>query len=284
MKRKIKIVLFSLLGVVLLCLIAFGLFVYKAKYGFNFYETDPPELPEDLAGKTVLLFSKTNGFRHGEAIEASLPVFEQMAETNGWSLFITDNGAVFNKEQLERFDVVIWNNTSGKVLNEDQREDFKNYMENGGGFIGIHASGDDSHQWEWYENNLIGAKFSHHTLHPQFQLANMHLEQGDLVLTMGLPALWEHEEEWYTFFNNPRENGFQVLYTLDESGIDPSGSLPLLAPDKDFGMGADHPIVWYKEVGKGRAFYSALGHKASAFDIPENLKMLRNAIHWAGNF
>lgn len=269
---------------VLLLVIAMGLFIYKAAYGFNFYESTPPELPSDLSGNTVLVFSKTNGFRHGEAIEAAIPAFEKMAKENGWALFATDNGAVFNPEQLQKFDVVIWNNTSGKTLDEKQREHFKKYVENGGGFVGIHAAGDNSHQWEWYEQKVLGALFSHHTLNPQFQSATMNLEEGNAVLTNGLTPSWEREEEWYMFYENPRDKGFQVLYTVDESNMNPSGNIPILASDKDFGMGEDHPIVWYHPLDKGRVVYSALGHAGIAFKEPNHLQLLENAIRWTGRF
>ena len=56
---------------------------------------------------------------------------------------------------------MIWNNTSGIVLTDDQRIIFKNWIEEGGGFIGIHAAGDDSHQWVWNENEAFQAHFSH---------------------------------------------------------------------------------------------------------------------------
>ena len=72
------------------------------------------------------------------------------------------------------------------------------------------------------------------------------------------------------------------MYNLDERGLQLSGNIPLLATDKDFGMGEDHPIVWYGEVGKGRSLYSALGHSAASFMEAQNLILLKNAIEWAG--
>lgn len=286
MKKALKIILYSLLGLILLAFTAGGLFIYKVTYGFNFYETEPPELPANLGEQSVLLFSKTNAFRHDEAIEASIPAFREMAEVNGWSIFVTDNGAVFNPDQLQRLDVVVWNNTSGKVLNAEQRGHFRNYLENGGGFVGIHAAGDNSHQWDWYEDEVIGAQFSHHPMNPQFQEGNLTLEaeSTDSTLTEELPESWTREDEWYIFFNNPRVDGFSILYRLDGSQINPSGNIPLLASDKDWGMGEDHPIAWFNSVGEGRTFYSAMGHRGSAFEEPNHLKMLENAIRWAGRF
>ncbi|MCJ7468187.1 MAG: ThuA domain-containing protein [Maribacter sp.] len=284
MRKIIKIVLWSILGLFLLLFLAAGTFIYKARYGINFYETTPPDLPADLIDKTVLLFSKTNGFRHGEAIAAAIPAFEQMAGANGWTLYETDNGAIFNPDQLAKFDVVVWNNTSGKVLNEGQREAFKKYLEGGGGYLGIHASGDNSHQWDWYEDEVIGARFSHHPINPQFQNATLHLKNAMPELIEGLPTTWSHDEEWYMFFNDPRENGCEVIYTFDDTKINPSGNIKFLASDKDWGMGKDHPAVWYHEVDKGRAFYSALGHQGGAFQEKEHLQLLENAVRWAGKF
>lgn len=283
MRKVLKVVALSLGGLLLVGAIGLGLFIYKIRYGFNTYETEPPTLPTDLQD-AVLVFSKTNGFRHGEAIAASLPTFEKMAADQGWPLFVSDNGAVFNPEQLARFRVVVWNNTSGKVLNEAQRDAFRRYLEGGGGYVGIHASGDNSHHWDWYEQEVIGAHFSHHPLHPQLQTATMYLEAdaADTQLAPALPARWKREEEWYIFYDNPRARGSQVLFTVDESTIKPSGNVPLLATDKDWGMGDDHPIVWSHAVGAGRAFYSALGHQGAAFQEPEHLQLLENAIRWAG--
>ena len=284
MKRILKIILKIFSALLLALIIAMGVFIWKAKYGINFYDSTPPELPTEFSEKAVLVFSKTNGFRHGEAIETAIPIFEKMAEDNGWTLYATDNGAIFNPSQLSKFDVVVWNNTSGKTLDGEQREHFKDYLENGGGFVGIHAAGDDSHQWEWYEEKVLGTLFSHHTLNPQFQNANMHLEQGNGTLTNGLPEQWNRSEEWYMFFDNPREKGFGVLYTVDETNMNPSGNLAILASDKDWGMGEDHPIVWYHPLKKGRVLYSALGHSGAAFHEPEHKQMLENAIRWAGRF
>jgi hypothetical protein len=274
--------------VLLLLLIGFlgyvGVFVYKAKYGINFYESEAPELPAALGENAVLIFSKTNGFRHGNAIEASLPAFRKMAGDHGWDIFITDNGATFNPDYLSKFKVVVWNNVSGKTLDAGQRQAFRQYLEQGGGFVGIHAAGDDSHQWEWYEEEVIGADFSHHPLNPQIQPADLYLETDSLhpALRASLPGTWRRADEWYMFFNNPRDGGFRVLYRLDESGIETSGNLGFLVKDKDWGMGEDHPIAWYRVQGESRYFYSAMGHSAESFREAEHLRMLENAIRWAG--
>ncbi len=285
MKKPIKVLLLSILGLLLTAGIILGIFIYKVTYGFPIYESDPPELPSEMTDFSILLFNKTNGFRHGGAIEASTQAFQEMAQQAGWTIFATENGAIFNTDQLQKFDMVIWNNVTGRVLKEEQKAAFKNYMENGGGFLGIHGAGDNSHHWEWYEKTLIGANFSHHTMNPQFQEATMHL-QCDSTGTFpckGLSAVWQRSDEWYAFFDHPAGNGFEILYTVDENTFNPSGYIKFLAEDKDFGMGDSHPVVWYKELpGGGRTFYSALGHSVAYYRENQHLDMLKKAILWVG--
>ncbi len=271
---------------ILLAVLGISLFIYKAKYGINFYDTTPHEITEKPGEKSVLIITKTNGFRHGEAIEASSPLLSRICRRQGWTPYVTDDTGIFNKEQLDYFDVVVFNNCTGKILNPSQRNIFKNYIENGGGFVGIHGAGDDSHQWEWYENELIAAHFSHHPIDPPLQKAKVRLNGAaiDPLVFREMPAEFEHTDEWYVFFDNAKDNGATVLYSLDESGITMDGSIPLLAPNKDFGMDGDHPIVWFKPVGKGRSFYCGMGHHGDAYKNEALIDILVKGIKWAGGF
>jgi hypothetical protein len=55
-------------------------------------------------------------------IDPSIPrSLEAIAKKRGWSTFVTENAAVMNPDQLKRFDLTIWNNTSGDVLTTEQR-------------------------------------------------------------------------------------------------------------------------------------------------------------------
>jgi len=283
MKRALKIIGLSVLTILIILGAAFGIFFYKVKYGLPIYENTPPEITAELGEFSVLVFSKTNGYRHKAAIEAAKPAIEEMAEQRNWSTFFTDNGAIFNTDQLSQFDVVVWNNVTGGVLKSEQRQAFREYIEGGGGYVGIHGAGDDSHHWDWYYEALIGAEFSHHPMNPQLQPSTMQLECDTAFASCAiLSEEWEHLEEWYIFHDNPRENGMEVLYTVDESTINPDGSVGFFNTDKNYGMGEDHPIIWYNCVENGRAFYSALGHTSAAFQKQEHLQVLMSGIEWAG--
>lgn len=279
MKKLFKILLWSVFSMILILTITLVGFVYKVKNGFPvFFETEIPAISFPADQKAVLLFSKSTGFRHGESIEAGKEVFAQLAKKNNWFLYSTEEGGVFNADQLARFDVVIFNNSTGRLLNDEQQEALEEYVEQGGKLIGIHGAGDDSHHWDWYVKNLLGSEFSHHAIQAELQLADVSLgSDADSVLIAGLPAKWKTADEWYVFFENPNTKGFTILFTVDGDQIDPSGNL-LWIKDKDFGMGKAHPVAWYKPVGKGETFYTSMGHDANAWKQEPFVRMLENAI------
>jgi type 1 glutamine amidotransferase len=241
------------------------------------FETEPPVLPELLARPAILVFSKTNGYRHEEAIPAANKLLASMAVREGWSLYQTENGAVFNPTQLGQFDAVVFNNVSGNVFTPEQREALESFIENGGGFVGIHGSGGDpSYKWQWYVESLIGAQFIGHPMGPQFQQATMYVEDKTHPATQTLPDAWVRTDEWYSFEQSARKDGVQVLATLDETSYSPVGM-----GGQDLTMGTDHPIVWSHCQGRGRALYSALGHQAAAYAEPLYQDLLKGAIAWA---
>jgi len=280
MKKFLKIFLWSVGSIIVLLAVLMSVFIYKIKYGFPVsYETEVPAINFPSDRTAVLLFSKATGFRHGESIEAGKKVFEDLAKKNNWFLYSTEEGGVFNPEQLAKFDAVIFNNSTGRLLSDDQQKVFQEYVENGGSLIGIHGAGDDSHHWVWYEQNLVGSLFSHHSLSPQFQEAEITMDAvQDSLMSQGLPARWTHADEWYVFFENPRDKGFNIIYTIDGEKINPDGNI-LFTKDKNFGMGKDHPVAWFRMTGKGRTFYTSIGHDATAWKQDAFVRMLENAVN-----
>jgi len=280
MKKFLKIFLWSLAAII----VAFGLFIsffiYKVRNGLPIYETEIPTIEFPTDGKTVLLFSKSTGFRHGESIEAGKSAFADMAGSNNWFVHFTEDGGVFNPEQLAKFDVVIFNNSTGRLLTDDQKLALANYVEGGGSLIGIHGAGDNSHgDFDWYNKNLMGVEFSHHSLDPHLQETTVMLGAvPDSLLIDGLPQSFTHTDEWYVFLENPRQKGFNIIYSIDGESIIPNGNI-LFVKDKNFGMGKDHPVAWYKQTGKGRTFYTSMGHDTTAWKQGGFIRMLENAVN-----
>jgi uncharacterized protein len=248
--------------------------------GVKVYETTPPKMPADIKRPAILVFSKTNGFRHEVPIKRAHKIYADMAAKNGWGHFQTENGATFSPEILARFDAVIFNNVSGDNLTVDQRAAFKAFLEKGGGFVAIHASGGDfSYKWKWYVNELIGTQFIGHPMNPQFQKATVRVEDKTHPAMAGLPDAWVRTDEWYSFEKSPRSKGYKILATLDESTYIPR--MKMMFRDQDLRMGKDHPIIWTHCTGKGRSFYSALGHTDESYEEPLFQQMLFGATKWA---
>ncbi|MEM9174413.1 MAG: ThuA domain-containing protein [Myxococcota bacterium] len=238
-----------------------------------------PAIPEDFEGPAILVFSKTNGFRHSEAIDAGLPALEALAEAKGLRVFATENGAIHDPELLARFEAIVWFNVSGNVLSEAQRAALLGAIESGTGFLGIHGTGGDpSYDWAAHPETLVRAQFVGHPMGPQFQEATIRVEAPAHPVMAGIGPTWTRVEEWYSFESSPRGPGVEVLATLDESTYSPRMKIAFL--DRDLAMGDDHPIVWSHCIGRGRAIYSALGHQAGAYAEPLHLRFLGQAIDW----
>jgi type 1 glutamine amidotransferase len=241
------------------------------------FETERPAVPA-LQRPSMLVFSKTNSFIHEDAIPAAKRLLQDIAGARGWGVFVSDSGAVFNAGDLAKFDVVVWNNVTGDVLLPEQREAFRAWLEQGGGYIGLHAAGDNSHAaWPWYVDTVIRAHFIGHPMDPQFQQATLRIEQPADPIMDGIPAAWVRTDEWYSFAASPRASDLRVLATIDENTYRPGSFF-----GKQLAMGADHPMVWKQCVGRGRVFYAAPGHTAETYAEPPYRAMLERALDWAG--
>ena len=207
----------------------------------------------------ALIFSKTAAFRHTECIPQGTVTIAEMGARHGFEVDATENAAEFTDANLAQYDVVIFLCTTGDVLNAEQQAAFERYIQDGGGYAGIHSASDTEYDWPWY-GGLVGAYFRDHPgvpgVNQQFQVASMNVEDRHSAATKRLPRRWTREEEWYNFRTNPRDT-VHVLLSVDESTYDPRG---YSVPGGSAPMG-DHPISWCQRYDGGRAFYTALGHK-----------------------
>jgi type 1 glutamine amidotransferase len=239
------------------------------------YDHERPALPAKMPHPSVLVFEKITGYRDSPSVDASAKALREIGAQHGWTMVFTDKGGVFNPADLARFDVVVWNNVSGDALTAPQRAVFRRWIEQGGGFAGMHGSGGDPVWfWDWYVDTLVGARFTGHPMSPQFQEARVVTEPGAHPASSGLPPEWRMTDEWYSFARSPRGPGTQVLATLDEGTYNPVGFGGKLS------MG-DHPIAWTRCVGKGRSFYSAIGHLPATYEQPQARRLLEQGVAWA---
>jgi len=225
----------------------------------------------------ALIFSRTAGFRHEECIAHGTAAIEELGARAGFGVDATEDPAVFSDAGLAGYDVVIWLSTSGDVLDDEQKAAFERYIRAGHGYAGIHSASGTEYDWPWY-GGLVGAYFRDHPgrINPQFQTATIVVEDRRSAATKGLPARWTREEEWYSFRSNPRRD-VDVLLSVDERTYDPRG---YSEPDGSPPMG-DHPIAWCHATGRGRAWYTALGHRSETYADASFARHLLGGILWA---
>ena len=235
-------------------------------------------IPANCVAKTpnaILVFSKTNGYRHA-SIEAGVEAIQEEGKKRGWGVVATENGAYFHEICLKSYRAVVFLSTTGDFLTDAQQRAFEKYIENGGGYAGIHSASDCEYDWKWY-GTLLGTRFRSHTFLPYpIPEAEIVTEPREHPAIEGLPARWPKKDEWYNFHESVRgKPGFQVLLTVDES------TYPAFWPRA---MDGDHPIAWSRSVGKGRMFYTAIGHNSSTYSDPTSMKHIMGGIAWAAGF
>lgn len=217
---------------------------------------------EDL---NVLVITKTNGFRH-KSIPKGIEKMKAWSNAEHWNINFTEDSTQINDKILDETDVLVFLNTKGDILGKPEEEALVRYINNGGGFVGIHLASGTETQWPWF-HQLIGAEFKDH---PEVQSARMtvdHTYKHPSVDHLG--ETFQIVDEWYNFKESvlPHVN---VLLWLDESSY--SG----------IKMGEDHPIAWYHYYEGGRVFYTGLGHTDEIYDNINYRKHIVGAVNWAG--
>jgi type 1 glutamine amidotransferase len=208
----------------------------------------------------VLVFSRTAGFRH-DSIPAGIAAIRELG---GFGVDATEDAGAFTPANLARYRAVVFLNTTGDVLDPARQRAFEGYVRGGGGYVGVHSAADTEYDWPFY-GELVGAWFKSH---PAVQPARIVVEDRSHPATAMLGADWSRTDEWYNFRTDPRGR-VQVLLALDESSY--TGGE----------MGRDHPIAWCQSVGKGRSFYTGLGHTVESYGTADFRAHLRGGIRWA---
>ncbi|WP_308368851.1 ThuA domain-containing protein [Streptomyces sp. ISL-36] len=211
----------------------------------------------------VLIYTRTSGYRH-ESIPAGAAALAELAEAAGFAAERTEDPEVFTPERLGACAAVVFLSTTGAVLTPEGRTAFEAYVGGGGGFLAIHAAANAEPDWPFY-GDLLGTRFDGH---PEIQPGVVCVDTHDHPSTAPLPGRWEWTDEWYNFTSNPRGTGVRVLARADESTY------------RGGTLGAEHPLVWSREAGRGRVFFTALGHSPEAYGDETFRAHLAGALHW----
>jgi len=227
-------------------------------------------------GVNVLVFTKTLGFYHDSKPNA-IKAFYEIAHENKWRITFTEDSTFFSETELSKYSVVIFLLTTGdNLLNDGEKLALQQYVESGGGFVGVHSATDTEFKWPWYEG-LMGARFIGH---PPVHEGNLIIEDRNHAATRCFAAdTVKWKDEFYSFDRNPRNNSrVKVLVSIDENSYNINENLWF--KDVNIVMG-DHPLIWCQHIGRGRSFQTALGHTSELYDNPIFRKHLTGAILWA---
>ena len=228
------------------------------------YIDQPPGKPEDLKrpkplGPNASEADKAAFAAAQSKCEAGLPAFKDARKA--WDQSLKAALTKLSPDSLKNYDAVIFANTTGDLPIPD-REGFQAWIKSGKAFIGLHAASDTFHGWPDYAQ-FVGGEFAGHG--PQLSVscinedpkhpANKHFGKTfDIAL-----------EEIYQIKNHDRTKERELL-SLDKKPV---------AADPQPGF---YPVSWCHTYGKGKVFYSSLGHREDIIDADPGLKDRKNPV------
>ncbi len=252
------------------CLYLLAILAVATQIGFS-------QAPEHRR-KQLLAIGEEKGYRH-EAVSHALSTIERLGRESGlWDTFIrTDTEALtkkkleYNAKTLNDFDAVLFYTGGNLEMDDSQKADFLSFVrDDGKGFIGVHSATITFTNWPEY-GKLIGGYFDEHPW-KTFD-APILIEDASFPGMSQWPASFTIRDEIYQVKDFSREN-CRVLMRLDAAKLDLNNS-HVHRTDRDFA------VAWVKMYGKGRVYYSTLGHVEENWDRPDFQQMWVGAIKWA---
>lgn len=252
-----------------------------ASVGDYSYHTDAvPHRKRVLAWADV-----SQGYQH-DSVSHALATIERLGyETGAFDTIIRTDSQLITKrpvltadgkpslyaKNLNDFDAVFCFGVREIQLTPEQRADLLSFVKDDGkGFVAAHGALTTFFSWPEY-GKMIGGRFDEHPW--GIINAPVIVEDSSFPGMSDLPKTFPHIDEYYQVKDFSRKDS-RVLLRLDVSKLDLTGSL---VHHKD----PDWPLAWAKMYGKGRVYYSALGHDPSTWDDRAVQEMYYEAILWA---
>jgi type 1 glutamine amidotransferase len=239
----------------------------------------PPPVPK----KHILVVGFTFGYHHGSTSNGMAAFWNLGKESAIWDTELRTDTAWITKKppsseahNLDYFDALVLVNTTGNWgLNDEQKQALLSFVhDDGKGLVAAHAALDANYDWPEYAE-MLGGWFN---AHPWGTFdAPVIIEDPNFPAMRHFPATHLRiTDEMYSPKNWSRDK-VNVLMRLDETQLDyehPQYGVAATRPDKD------QAIAWAKMYGKGRVFWSSLGHTKEAWDNSDVQKMYLEAVKW----
>jgi type 1 glutamine amidotransferase len=228
------------------------------------------------ADRKILVYTRNytpngKGFVH-DNIAASVAAIRKMGAGAGFAVDVSDSPDVFTAAALRQYRAIVFSNSNNEAFATDaQRNAFQQYIQAGGGFVGIHSASGSERKWPWFWS-MLGGTFNRH---PKLQPFTVRVCQPDFAAMGKLPASFEWADECYYFHHlNP---DIRVLLSADPSKI----ADPKKQSDPPELVDSAIPLAWYHTFDGGREFYTALGHKKEDYTNPLLYNQILGGIIWA---
>lgn len=217
----------------------------------------------------LLYVTHSAGFRHA-VLPLSQEVVREIGRTSGaYEATVTADVSLLSEAGLRDYAAVAFYTTGELPLTDDQKGALADFVRGGKGFVGVHSATDTFYHWPEY-GEMIGAYFDGHPWHAA---VGIRVEDREHPATRHLPAQFEMADEIYQFRNWSRD-GVHVLLSLDPATVDLSAR-GVKRTDRDFAL------AWTRQHGKGRVFYTALGHDDAVWRDDRFRRHLLGGITWA---
>lgn len=241
---------------------------------FHLNAQEPGGYPANYASaprfKALLYYTTHAEEAHVQFARQTVDFFKRLTWGEGYILEVTTDFSQYSYEKLKEFDVIIM--PDGSPGKSEERKAFEQYMENGGGWIGFHASAynDKNTNWPWLVKFLGGGVFYCNNWSPQPVLVEM--DNPGHQVTKNLPESFvAPASEWYQWNPSPRKNpDVEVLVSLSPKNY-PLGI-------KDVVSFGDWPIVWTHK--KYRMIYLNMGHGDEEYTDATQKLLFINAFRW----
>ena len=228
--------------------------------------------------KHLLVIGEEKGYRH-ESVSHAMSTIERLGrETGLWDTTLRTDAEALTKKKLEynaknlnNFDAVLFFTGGDLEMDDPQKADLLSFVhDDGKGFIGIHSAAITFVNWPEY-GEMLGGYYDEHPW-GTFD-APIIVEDPTFPGMQQWPKSFVLRDEIYQMRNYSRDK-VRVLMRLDASKLDLANK-NVHRTDRDFA------VTWAKMYGKGRVFYTTLGHVEENWDNPKFQKMIIEAIKWA---
>ena len=224
---------------------------------------------EEIQPKKILFVTHSAGFRHGSIPTAHKVLTRVGLDSGYFEVTATNDTDQITPEGLKKYDGVAFYTTGDKNqfrLSEANRDYFINWVKEGHAFAGFHSATDTYKDWQPYWD-MIGGSFDGHPWHEDVILD---VEDPSHPSALHLDTQWTIKDEIYQFRNYNRDR-IHVILSMNPKSVKGKGKR------KD----GDYAVAWCRAFGKGKVFYTSLGHRDDVWTNPVYQQHIKGGVLYA---